>query len=89
MSGREDAPEALDLRGLKCPLPALLARRALLAMPAGQIVEVLCDDPLCGIDLPHMCHQENIAVLHQTREGKLLRLWLRRGCEMGQDIASP
>lgn len=77
--GTDDGSEILDLRGLKCPLPALLARRALLTCTAGTIVEVLCDDPLCELDLPHMCRQEKIEVLRQTREGALVRLWMRRG----------
>lgn len=37
--------EVLDARGLKCPLPVLKARRALKALPAGAVLEVLADDP--------------------------------------------
>jgi len=77
----------LDLRGLKCPLPALLARRALQRSTAGVTVEVVCDDPLCGIDIPHMCHQENIEIVEQKRDGTLTRLWLRRGgADTAEDI---
>lgn len=54
--------EILDLRGLKCPLPAMLARKALAAMPAGAMVTVLADDPLAVVDIPHMCHGEGHAV---------------------------
>ena len=73
-----ETPETLDLSGLKCPLPALLTRRALLARPAQTILEVICDDPLCGIDIPHMCAEENVEVLRQARDGAVLHLWLRR-----------
>lgn len=73
------ADETLDLRGLKCPLPALLARRALVRNAYGSVIEVVCDDPLAGIDVPHMCRQENFDVLAETREGDTIRLWLRRG----------
>ena len=54
--------ERLDLRGLKCPLPAMLARKALAAMAAGAMVTVLADDPLAVVDIPHMCHGEGHAV---------------------------
>ena len=62
--------EILDLRGLKCPLPAMLARKALAPMAAGAMVTVLADDPLAVVDIPHMCHGEGHAVDSVTsREG--------------------
>ena len=54
--------EILDLRGLKCPLPAMLARKALGAMQPGATVTVLADDPLAKVDIPHMCHSEGHSV---------------------------
>jgi tRNA 2-thiouridine synthesizing protein A len=50
--------ETLDLRGLKCPLPAMLAKKALAPMRSGALVRVLADDPLAVVDIPHMCHGE-------------------------------
>lgn len=72
------ADETLDLKGLKCPLPALMAKRAIVRSAYGSIVEIICDDPLAHIDVPHMCRQENIEILQQSREGDVVRLWLRR-----------
>ncbi len=69
----------LDLRGLKCPLPALMSRRALARASAGQDIEVLADDPLAEIDIPHMCRQEGYEVVSVVREGAAVRLVLRRG----------
>lgn len=54
--------EILDLRGLKCPLPAMLAKKALAPMRSGAMVRVLADDPLAVVDIPHMCHGEGHAV---------------------------
>src|SRR5579862_2373254 len=54
--------ETLDLRGLKCPLPAMLARKALAPIEPGTTVTVLADDPLATVDIPHMCHAEGHAV---------------------------
>ncbi|HEY4077506.1 MAG TPA: sulfurtransferase TusA family protein [Rhizomicrobium sp.] len=54
--------ETLDLRGLKCPLPAMLARKALARLAEGTQLIVLADDPMAVVDIPHMCHHEGHAV---------------------------
>ena len=63
-SGRK----VLDLRGLKCPLPALFARRALRRLEPGGELLMLTDDPMAPVDIPHMCHQEGFQVLHVNRQ---------------------
>lgn len=59
--------DPLDLRGLKCPLPALMARKALARLPPGAALTVLADDPLAVVDIPHMCAEEGHAVEQVTR----------------------
>ena len=59
--------ETLDLRGLKCPLPALMAKKALARSGAARII-VLADDPMAVVDIPHMCHDEGYAVEAVSRE---------------------
>jgi tRNA 2-thiouridine synthesizing protein A len=54
--------ETLDLRGLKCPLPALLAKKALGRLAPGACLTVFADDPMAVVDIPHMCHGEGHAV---------------------------
>lgn len=68
----------LDLRGLKCPLPALFARRALARLPSGSSISVLTDDPLAPVDIPHMCHQEGYEFLREESSGGSTTLVLRR-----------
>ena len=70
--------ETLDLRGLKCPLPALFARRRLSALSPGATIAVLTDDPMAPIDVPHMCAQEGFAVVDVVRDGDAARMLLRR-----------
>jgi tRNA 2-thiouridine synthesizing protein A len=53
--------ETLDLRGLKCPLPALMTRKALARAAPGTMLTVLADDPMAVVDIPHMCHAEGHA----------------------------
>ena len=72
------ADETLDLTGLKCPLPALLAKRAVIQSACGAIIEVIADDPLAHIDVPHMCRHEGFEVVETRRDGNTTHLWLRR-----------
>jgi tRNA 2-thiouridine synthesizing protein A len=68
----------LDLRGLKCPLPALLTRRRLAAAAPGTVLVVVADDPMAAIDVPHMCAGEGFDVLRIERQGDVARLTLKR-----------
>jgi tRNA 2-thiouridine synthesizing protein A len=70
--------ETLDLIGLKCPMPALFARRYLRRAQSGATVEVLTDDPMGVIDVPHMCRTEGFDVLGIQRDGEVARLVLRK-----------
>jgi tRNA 2-thiouridine synthesizing protein A len=72
------AQEELDLRGLKCPLPALMARKHLKAAAAGEEICVVTDDPMAPIDVPHMCRQEGYDVVKVAREGDVARMILKR-----------
>ena len=47
----------LDLRGLKCPLPALKTRKALKTVAPGDFLEVHCTDPLSVIDIPNLIQE--------------------------------
>lgn len=72
------ASDSFDFRGLKCPLPALFAKRALLRLGAGGEIEMLTDDPMAPIDVPHMCRQEGFEVVSLTRDGDQARMVLKR-----------
>jgi len=68
----QDAPDVaqrLEARGLKCPLPVLLLRRALARLPHGACVELVGDDPASAIDMPVFCHQEGHAIEATWTEG--------------------
>ena len=82
----EPDAEVLDLRGLKCPLPALFAKRALLRTSPGNALDVVADDPLAAVDIPHMCAQESFEVVSSGRDGALVRLRLRRPNAPAADV---
>ena len=44
-------PYLVDARGLRCPLPLIRARQALVALPADETLVVLATDPEAPIDL--------------------------------------
>lgn len=48
---------ALDLLGLKCPLPALKTRKALKGLASGTILVVTANDPLAGLDIPNLIRE--------------------------------
>lgn len=48
---------ALDLLGLKCPLPALKTRKALKGLPTGSVLVVTANDPLAGLDIPNLVRE--------------------------------
>lgn len=60
--------EPIDLRGLKCPLPALLTRKHLARLPPGAILSVITTDPLAVVDIPHMCGQEGHRLLDSQKQ---------------------
>jgi tRNA 2-thiouridine synthesizing protein A len=45
----------LDALGLLCPLPVLKLRKRLAALPAGEAIRLLADDPAAIVDVPHFC----------------------------------
>ena len=51
------AETILNLRGLKCPLPALKARKALAKLAAGDALVLECTDPLTAIDIPNLLRE--------------------------------
>ena len=70
--------EELDLRGLKCPLPALMARKKLAALAPGETIRVLANDPLSVVDIPHMCDEEGHALIEKKSAGSDLSFLIRR-----------
>jgi tRNA 2-thiouridine synthesizing protein A len=58
----------LDLKGLKCPLPALKTRKALKSLKPGDLLEVHCTDPLSVIDIPNLIRQTGDKVEITERE---------------------
>lgn len=70
--------KTLNLRGLKCPLPALRARKALGAMQPGDILIVECTDPLAAIDIPNLIDQTGDTLENTQKDKKLLTFRIKK-----------
>jgi tRNA 2-thiouridine synthesizing protein A len=72
------AETTLNLRGLKCPLPALRARKALSRLPAGDVLVVECTDPLTEIDIPNLVRETGDALEGKTQDEDVLVFRIRK-----------
>jgi tRNA 2-thiouridine synthesizing protein A len=72
------AEKTLDLRGLKCPLPALRTRKALTGMVKGDLLVVECTDPLAAIDIPNLINQTGDTLEATAREEKVTSFRIRK-----------
>jgi tRNA 2-thiouridine synthesizing protein A len=72
-------PESrLNLRGLKCPLPALKTRKALRGLSPGDVLVVECTDPLAAIDIPNLLQETKDALEAHGREADALVFRIRK-----------
>lgn len=72
------AETVLNLRGLKCPLPALKARKALAKLAAGDELVLECTDPLSMVDIPNLVRETGDVLEHSARESALFMFRIRK-----------
>lgn len=75
---------ALDLRGYRCPIPVLKARKRLETMAAGERLEILADDPVAKIDMPHFCAEAGHVLEHAAEHDGRLVFVIKKG--RGDDV---
>jgi tRNA 2-thiouridine synthesizing protein A len=68
----------IDLRGLKCPLPALRTRKALSRLPVGALLVVECTDPLTEIDIPNLVRETGDELQDKARRDDVLIFRIRK-----------
>lgn len=66
MSEKKPPQHTLDLRGLKCPLPAIKTQKALQAMQVNETISIFTTDPLAMIDVPHAVLQSGGLITSST-----------------------
>jgi tRNA 2-thiouridine synthesizing protein A len=70
---------SLNLRGLKCPLPALKARKALTRLAPGDRLVLECTDPLAAIDIPNLLRETGDVLEESRQDAGLLVFRIRKG----------
>lgn len=68
----------MNLRGLKCPLPALRVRKKLSGLKSGDLIIAECTDPLTTIDIPNLLNQTGDKLEGQSKEKKVLTFRIRK-----------
>jgi tRNA 2-thiouridine synthesizing protein A len=72
------AEKTINLRGLKCPLPAMRARKALSGLAPGDLLIAECTDALSAIDIPNLLNQTGDKLEASTQEGEVLVFRIRK-----------
>jgi tRNA 2-thiouridine synthesizing protein A len=75
----------LDACGLICPLPVLKARKKLLSMGAGDILQIRATDARAVADFALFCDETGHSLLSVTQEGGVFVFQLRRARLMAEE----
>jgi len=73
-----DIDQAVDARGLPCPLPILRAKKALAHMQSGQILKVQSTDPGSEQDFTIFAKQTGNALIATEQADGTFVFWLKR-----------
>jgi len=71
-------PATLDTRGMSCPLPILKARRALKAIPPGDVLTILATDPGAQRDFAMLCNASGNTLVKNSRDGDVFTFIIRK-----------
>ena len=70
--------KTMNLRGLKCPLPALRVRKMLSGLTAGDVIVAECTDPLTTIDIPNLLRQTGDLLESKSEGDGVLTFHIRK-----------
>jgi tRNA 2-thiouridine synthesizing protein A len=70
--------KTMNLRGLKCPLPALRVRKMLSGLAAGDVIVAECTDPLTTIDIPNLLRQTGDFLENKSEADGVLTFRIRK-----------
>jgi len=71
-------PAAVNMRGLKCPLPTLKTRKLLAKMTPGEVLVIECTDPLTTIDIPNLVRETGDKLESSGKQGRVLTFSIRK-----------
>ena len=68
----------IDCTGLFCPMPIVKTREAMTQMTAGEVLEMLSDDPASDPDMRSWARNTGHELLDVTRNGAVYRFVIRK-----------
>jgi len=68
----------IDCLGLFCPMPILKVREAMIALAAGQVLEMLSDDPASEADMKSWTTRTGHELVVIERDGPVFRFLVRK-----------
>lgn len=71
--------KTLDASGLTCPLPVLKARKVLIGMAPGEVLEVVTTDPMSIVDMPVFCAQAGHTIIREEKQDSRFVFAIERG----------
>ncbi len=78
LSAQVKPDRTLDCLGLYCPEPVFRVRMELDNMKAGEVVEVLADDPAAEEDIKSLCKRLEQELLNISKEGNTLHFLIKK-----------
>ena len=69
---------ALDARGLCCPMPSVKTALELEKMNSGEILKILTDDPVSKKDLPVWAEATGNVLLGMDEEGHTISIYIKK-----------
>ncbi len=69
----------LDLKGLSCPEPMMMLRRAVRKMQSGETVKVITDDPSTLRDFVKFCEFQDHKLLQSETVGDVNEFVIEKG----------
>jgi tRNA 2-thiouridine synthesizing protein A len=70
--------KTMNLRGLKCPLPALRVRKMLASLKSGDVIIAECTDPLASLDIPNLLRQTGDTLEDKAEADGVLTFRIRK-----------
>jgi tRNA 2-thiouridine synthesizing protein A len=73
------APRRLVVLGLRCPVPVLMAARAITELAPGELLEVVGDDPEMMRDFPVWCEEGSHRLVLLERHDTAILCLIEKG----------
>ncbi|GBE43704.1 sulfurtransferase TusA [bacterium BMS3Bbin10] len=74
----EDGHYGLDVKGYVCPHPQIYTKKALEKVNAGEVVEVVFDNPSSGESIAAMCESTGDEIIEKNQEGGQYKWSIRK-----------